>query len=108
MRVAIRLPGEPWEIKNIENTLTNLQEIIGGYIQVVPNLYTNAVMYCHEEGKLLGLPLNFAIYENDCDDDCIDEIVGPVIMFGPTDEDGRETDLTDELFEKTIKCMEMY
>lgn len=89
----------------INPTLENLQKIVGGYIEIVPNRYTDAIMYCNEEGKLEDLESNFFIFENDTDDDCIDVILGPVIMFGPYVNDS-ETDLTEELFNKTLKCIE--
>jgi hypothetical protein len=106
VKVAIKRPGKDWEHKDIISSFTNLQAIIGGYIESVPNTYTNAVMYADEEGLLKNLNSNFLVYENPYDDDPIAHIVGTVIMFGPRDEEGNETDLTMELFEKTIKCIE--
>lgn len=106
MKVAIKRPGKDWEHKDIISNLTNLQAIVGGYIELVPNTYTEAVMYADEEGLLKGLNANIAIYDNPYDGDEIAIIVGTVIMLGPYDKEGKETDLTMELFEKTIKCIE--
>lgn len=49
----VRPKGERW-------TLTEMQEKVGGYIEVVPdtNLPAGQLMVANEEGLLLGLPLN--------------------------------------------------
>ena len=115
MKVAIKTPRKDWEWKNIDPSLKNLQDLVGGYIELVPNIFTDAIIYCDEEGKLKDLEPNFVIYSFDLcddpidiDDDPIEKIVGPVIMFGPFDKNGNETELTEELFNKTIKCMEFF
>lgn len=45
-------------------SLDELQAAVGGYIEAVPHVeqYKDqpAVMYCNEEGKLSGLPYNYA------------------------------------------------
>lgn len=107
MKAAIKLPGKDWEHVDVINAnLDYLNKVCEGYIELVPNLFTNAVMYCNEEGKINNLPENFDIFRNNYNNDYVDTIVGNVIMFGPYDEDGTETDLTTELFEKTIQCIE--
>ena len=62
IRVVIIEPGEPSYRKTIPNTLEAFQEIVGGYIEVVP-LYGNIRMIVNEEGKLLSLPKNKAATE---------------------------------------------
>lgn len=106
MKAAIKRPDQAWEHVDIIPNLANLQEVVGGYIEAVPNSYTDAIIYADEEGLLKDSQINFAVYENPYDDEPIAHIVGTVIMLGPRDEEGNETDLTMELFEKTIKCIE--
>lgn len=58
MKVVIKKAGKKPEIAEIENELSVLQEIVGGYIEILP-LFGNIVLVCNEEGKLMGLPANF-------------------------------------------------
>lgn len=54
IRVVIIEPGKPSYRKTIPNTLEAFQDIVGGYIEVVP-LPGNVRMIVNEEGKLLSL-----------------------------------------------------
>lgn len=54
MRVFILSEGM-LEERDIDNTLEAMQEIVGGYIEVVP-LSDRLLVVCNEEGKLMGLP----------------------------------------------------
>ena len=60
-----------------EYRLKELQEMVGGYIEVVYNLPDNKIMIVNEEGKLGGEPFNFfatnlALYNRSiATDDCI-------------------------------------
>ena len=62
IRVVVIEPGEPSYRKTIPNTLEAFQDIVGGYIEVVP-LAGNVRMIVNEEGKLLLLPKNKAATE---------------------------------------------
>lgn len=59
----IKASGETTEVapaskkKNPKFTLDELQGFVGGYIEAV-YLPHREVMFCNEEGKLRGLPLN--------------------------------------------------
>ncbi len=46
----------------IENTLEAKQKIVGGYIQQFMPYTDDVAIICNEEGKMLNLPLNRAIY----------------------------------------------
>ena len=57
IRILVVAPDkEPKQIK-IEHTLKNLQEIVGGLIEIV-ELEHNVDIICNEEGKILNLELN--------------------------------------------------
>lgn len=61
IKVIIKRPDEEaGHVCNISNTLRNLQNTVGGYIEVVP-ITSKTVIICNEEGKLQGLPYNFRI-----------------------------------------------
>ena len=101
MMAAVKAPGLDW-IKVVFSDHKSYDDIckhVGGYIELVPNFYTKAILYCNEEGKMNGLPPNFPLL--DPHGSIIDIIAGTVVMMGPCDGEGNETELTDELFEQT-------
>ena len=53
----IKDPGKKLRSVNISNTLANLQKTVGGNIETV-TIFSDLVIICNEEGKLLGLPYN--------------------------------------------------
>lgn len=90
IRVIVKEPGKPAEVREIQNTLEKLQELVGGYIQVVRFDY-ESVLICDEEGKLKGYEMNFPLWN--------DVIVGTAVIAGV---DG--DDLTD-VPEKTLRTL---
>ena len=74
LKCIIKRPDEQYgHMTNISDTLENLQETVGGYIETV-TLGKGLVMICNEYGKINGLEKNFYCF-NDC-------IVGTVIIIG--------------------------
>ena len=72
--VIVKRPDEPvGQIKEINNTLKSLQELVGGHIEAVP-LATDLAIICNEEGRLQGMP-------NNCDIGGIN-FVGPIVAVG--------------------------
>lgn len=56
--VVIKEPGKQPVVEPLfENTLEAFQKVVGGYIETV-TIYTDLVLICNEEGRLLGLPFN--------------------------------------------------
>ena len=92
MRVVIKKVGEPAKVVEIENTLSALQEIVGGYIEVV-GVGGEVLMICNEEGKLNGAKYNFDLGN--------DFIVGDVLFVQSKGEDF--TDLDDNNIEAVMK-----
>ena len=105
MKAAFKLPGKEWVWIDIVPSLKSLQEKIGGNLEKAPNHYTDAIIFCDEDGASKELIPNVEIYTDDENDNLLVCIVGPMLMFGPAVQ-GMETDLTQELFDQTIKCME--
>lgn len=60
MNIIVKEPGKQAYHKSIEGTLKEMQEIVGGYIETV-RVGKLLLMVCNEEGKLRGLPHNFAL-----------------------------------------------
>ena len=80
-------PGESeLQVKEIDNTLKELQSIVGGYIEVV-NIGNNCIIICNEEGKILNLKPNI-LFGNDV-------IVGTII-FSKFNDEGEFISLDDE------------
>ena len=58
MNVLLVAPLEPPRAAELDNTLEAMQQAVGGPIQAVYPFEEPVALICHEEGKLVGLPLN--------------------------------------------------
>lgn len=58
IRALVFEPGQPPVSRSIRNSLTAFQATVGGPIESVPSPVKGTAIYCHEEGKLLGLAPN--------------------------------------------------
>ena len=83
MKIVVKKVGQKPEVKEIENELHVLQEIVGGYIECF-DVIDNIVCICNEEGKLNGLPANFIFGR--------DVIVGDVFFCTAGEEDFKSLD----------------
>lgn len=90
MRILLKEPGREPRTMVIPNELKVMQDLVGGYIEVIG--LNDMVIICNEEGKLQGLEPNLFM-ENDV-------IVGPVIFAGTNREDF--SSLTDEQLERVM------
>ena len=73
MKVIYKAPGCKPEIRDIPNTLEELQASVGGYIETY-TFATDCCVICNEEGRLLGLPYNLSFLGVDW--------VGPILIVG--------------------------
>lgn len=97
MNVLIVEPGKmPYE-KDIPSGLASLQAIVGGLIEpYYPFAYDPVAIICNEEGKINGMDLNRAIYNED--GKMVEIMAGPFIMAGIGEQDF--TDLPPGMMEK--------
>ena len=67
MKVLIVEPLKKPYAKKITNSLSSMQEIVGGLIQAIYPFEDDPeiALICNDEGKLLGLPLNRALRDED-------------------------------------------
>ncbi len=65
MKVLVIEPGKCPVGKEIDGSLADMQQLVGGNIQVVYPFPEEVALVCNEEGKLQGLPLNRALRDND-------------------------------------------
>ena len=82
-------PGKPPEIVSMANTLRAMQEMVGGFIEIVP--LDDACLVCNDEGKINGMEGNRRI---GCD-----IIAGPFFIAGDSG-DGNLCSLTMEQQER--------
>ena len=74
-----------------------LARTIGGWLQVVPFPDFNVEMWMHEEGKLIGLPVNRTatkLWQKQYG--ATDVIVGDVVLLGGADDEGYNLGLSPE------------
>ena len=85
IKAIVKRPDEKYgHMTAVSNSLKNLQNIVGGHIEVVTLMPDKGlVMICNEDGKLLGLEKNFIWGVPPFHD----VIVGEVIICGVEDED---------------------
>lgn len=82
MKVLVKEPGKPAEVREIENTLQAMQEIVEGFIEVV-RLAEDLLLVVNEEGKINGMKPNFIC--------CGILICGPAFFCGVTSgDDGKD------------------
>lgn len=80
--ICVLRPEEAPEMMTISNTLEAMQEVVGGYIQVVTPWGGDIVLVCNEEGKLLGMPANRIVFDGT--GRVFDMIVGTFFMVMST------------------------
>lgn len=86
MRIVFAKPGEPAEVRDIEDKLEAFQSLVDGDIELVTDDKGVAV-YCNMDGKYLGLSPNLPIFGGDT-------LVGNLV-FVRVDEDSGHASLSD-------------
>ena len=92
MNILIIEPGKYPRKAVVSNTLSSLQEIVGGYIQAVYPYDEPVAIICDEEAKLKGSELNRVL--RDEDGNIYDVVAGTFLIVGLGEEDF--TSLTPE------------
>ena len=94
MRVIIVEPKKKPMVQDIGSDLESMQKIVGGSIEAVYPFADPVALICNEEGKLLNLPLNRAL--RDDEGNVYDIISGTFFLCAaPPDSEHFET-LTDQ------------
>ena len=93
IKVLMVEPHKNPTVTTIKTKLENLQEAVGGLIEII-DIEDNVCILCNEEGKLIGLEGNRKLGD--------DILVGTFFVCGSNDE-GELTSLTDSQLEKYIK-----
>ena len=95
MKVLIIEPKQMPIVREIEGGLDSLQSIVGGYIEAIYPFEDEVGIICNEEGKLIGLPLNRALYH---EGEIYEIIAGTFIIAGLSEDNF--CSLSDDLIKK--------
>ena len=102
IRVILVEPGKTAKLEDIDTGLKSYQKVVDGYIQQVCPYDDPVAIICNEEGKIMGLPLNRAL--TDDEGKIYDIISGTFFICGLGEED--YISLSDELAEKYLKLFQ--
>ena len=99
MRILLIEPHKlPYPLE-IDGILDAMKKLVGGTIQAVYPFTDDLALICNDEGKLLGLPLNRALYHPETDE-LYDIIAGTFFLCGAPPDADHFTSLTDEQMKK--------
>lgn len=96
IKVLVVEPKKEPYVKEISPGLESLQREVGGYIEAVYPFEDPVALICNEEGKLDGLPLNRALYNER--GNLRDVVSGTMLVVGLTEDNFGS--LSPELLEK--------
>ena len=94
MQVIVVEPKKKPMVQDIGSDLESMQKIVGGSIQAIYPFDEPVALICNDEGKLLGLPLNRAL--RDDEDNVYDIISGTFFVCAAPPDSDRFTGLTDQ------------
>ena len=95
--LLVQTMRKPKEVE-IRDELNAMQELVGGYIQEYFPFDEEVALICNEEGKMMGLPPNRAIYDEN--GQVMDVIAGDFFLcLAPVTSENFES-LSPELLEK--------
>lgn len=109
MNVLMIEPGALPRQAEIGEGLAAMQQAVGGPIQAIYPFLEPVALICHEEGKLIGLPLNRAL--RDEEGEIYDIIAGPFFLCGAPPDSENFTSLTPEQmahYEERFHRIELY
>lgn len=105
MKILVIEPLKEPYVKDIPNTLEAKQEIVGGLIQAIyPFDHPEIALIANDEGKLIGLPPNRALFDKD--ENIIDVISGTFFLCSAPANSENFEGLNDEQIEKYTKRFE--
>ena len=99
MKILLIEPEKIPRPLEIEPSLKSMQKLVGGPIQAVYPFEEPVALICHEEGKLLGLPLNRALRHPDSHE-IYDVIAGTFFLCGAPPESEHFESLTEDQMER--------
>ena len=98
MTILLVIPGQQPKKVTIDGNLAAMQHTVGGPIQAVYPFEEPVALICHEEGKLLRLPLNRALRSPDTGE-IYDIIAGDFFLCAAPPDSEHFESLTDDQLE---------
>ena len=98
MLVLMIEPGKAPRCLELNHRLEEMQEAVGGCIQILYPFGEPVALVCSEEGKLLGLPLNRAL--RDANGKIYDIVCGTFFLCGAPPDSDELTGLTEDQFQR--------
>ena len=95
MKILLVEPGQAPRAAEITGGLEEMQALVGGLIQAVYPFDEPVALVCHDEGKLLGLPLN-RVLRLPGTGEIYDVIAGPFFLCGAPPDSDSFVSLTDD------------
>lgn len=105
MKVLVIESGKQPVVKEIGNTLKDMQRMVGGYIQAYYPWMDEVAIICNDEGKIMGLPLNLSIFGEH--GELVDIIAGTFFICGAPMDSGKFTDLPEDLIEHYTRMFQL-
>ena len=84
MKVVLVEPGKAGRLAEIGEDLRSMQKTVGGLIQAVYPYEDRAALICNDEGKLMGLPFNRALQNEE--GQIYDTVAGTFFVCGLTED----------------------
>lgn len=109
MQILVVEPGKSPVITEIDGNLKEMEKIVGGTIQAVYPFLEDVALICHDEGKILGLPLNRGL--RDEHGNLYDIICGTFFLCDAPSDSERFTSLPPEqfsIFQRRLQTPEMF
>lgn len=110
MRVLVVEPEHRPEVREIDDSLKAMQQIVGGLIQLIyPFNEPDVVLVCNDEGKVMDFPPNRAL--RDSSGQMYDIIFGSFFLCGAPGDSDHFTSLTPEQikrYEERFHTPEMF
>ena len=100
VQIVVVEPERRPEVREIEDSLTTMQQIVGGLIQPI-YLDDSVALICNDEGKLMNLPANRGL--RDKDGQMYDIVFGTFFLCGAPADSDHFTSLTQEQIEQYRK-----
>ena len=110
MKILVIEPLKLPYVKEINGNLENIQQIVGGTIQAIyPFDNPEIALICNDDGKLIGLPLNRALYDKG--GKLFDIVAGTFFLCSAPENSENFESLTDEnilIYRERFKNIEIY
>ena len=94
MQVVVVEPKKKPVVQDISSDLESMQKTVGGSIEAVYPFDEPVALICNEEGKLLNLPLNRALWDDE--GNVYDIISGTFFLCAAPPDSDRFAGLTDQ------------